>query len=39
MQVGSCALEKRRYIFLLRDDLDDRIDRSGGGNEAAFKTE
>jgi hypothetical protein len=39
MQDRSCASEKKRYIFLLRDDLNDRIVRSGGGSEAALKTE
>jgi len=39
MQEDDCGIQKKRYISLLRDLLNDRIARSGGGNEAAFKTE
>jgi len=39
MREDDCKFKNRRYICLLRDVLNDRIARSGGGTEAAFKTE
>jgi len=39
MHEDDCRTKKKRYILLLRDVLNDRIDRSGGRTEAAFKTE
>jgi len=39
MHEDDCANEKKRYISLLRDLLNDRIARSGEETEAAFKTE